>query len=186
MCSRRLQSAYSTSNHPDLVSRGVYEFEQPRKWLVKVAPYIRFVAGTLSLALPVAGSIVKWKLDDDAYKRIAENLDLSQKAFSALLGASGAVGKHLVHDDEADLSDALAPSQQVAVRAEDAHQYGQPLAAQGGLLRELQSLLKDRDPGFGGLKRVQNKRNAFFWIHPRYETAYYPEPPLMPPPEPEQ
>lgn len=39
--------------------KGVYEIERPREWLVKIAPYARFAAGALSLALPVAGAALK-------------------------------------------------------------------------------------------------------------------------------
>lgn len=61
--------------------------------------------------------------------------------------------------------------------------YRGPRATRGALLRELQVLLKKRDPGFGGLKRVQNKRREFLWIHPRFEKEYYPDPPVIPPSE---
>ncbi len=160
--------------------RGVYEFEQPREWLVKVAPYAGFVAGTLNLVLPVAGSAVKWALDDAAYKQIAEDLDLSQKAFSALLGAGRAAGEFLAHDDDADLSDYADQAEAFAESRDQSYRHGTPRPTRGALLRELQALLRDRDPGFGGLKRVQNKRHEYVWIHPRFETEYNPDPPVIP------
>ncbi len=46
------------------------------------------------------------------------------------------------------------------------------IRARGGTLRELQALLKARDPGFGGLVRVRNKRQEFLWVHPRFEGEY--------------
>ena len=39
-------------------------------------------------------------------------------------------------------------------------------------LRELQALLKARDPSFGGLARVRNKRQEFLWVHPQFEGEY--------------
>jgi len=32
--------------------------------------------------------------------------------------------------------------------------------------------MKEKDPGFGGLVRVQNKRQEFLWVHPRFEKEY--------------
>ncbi|MDA7980628.1 MAG: hypothetical protein MPJ50_17870 [Pirellulales bacterium] len=46
------------------------------------------------------------------------------------------------------------------------------IRAAGAALRELQSILKREDPGFGGLVRVQNKRREFHWVHPRFVDEY--------------
>jgi len=148
-------------------SRGVYEIDRPRQWLVKVAPYVRFVAGTLRLILPVAGSAVKWALDDAEYKNIDEDLDLSQKSFDALLGAEEAADKSLIGDHTDDLPDAAQQEEQC-----DEFPYGRPTSAQAGLLRELHALIQNRDPGFGGLVRVRNKRGEFLWIHPDFQKEY--------------
>jgi hypothetical protein len=40
------------------------------------------------------------------------------------------------------------------------------------VLRQLQVWLKEKDPGFGGLVRVQNKRQEFLWVHPQFEKEY--------------
>ncbi len=37
-------------------------------------------------------------------------------------------------------------------------------------LRQLHAWLKD--PGLGGLVRVQNKRQEFLWVHPQFEEEY--------------
>jgi hypothetical protein len=44
--------------------------------------------------------------------------------------------------------------------------------AQGAVLRQLHAWLKEKDPGFGGLIRVQNKRKEFLWVHPQFEGEY--------------
>ena len=41
------------------MSHGVYEFEIPRDWFVKAAPFLKTLTGILSLALPVASSASK-------------------------------------------------------------------------------------------------------------------------------
>jgi len=162
--------------------RGSYVFEWPREWLVRLAPYARLVSATLSLVLPVAGSAVKLALDEAAYKGIANGLDLSQKSFSALLGAGGKAGEWLMGDGEPGLPERADELTRLARPIELAREHGVLNVAHGGALRELHALLRERDPGLGGLKRVQNKRRAFLWIHPRFETEYYPEPPVIPAP----
>jgi hypothetical protein len=46
------------------------------------------------------------------------------------------------------------------------------IRAQGGMLREFQSWLKTKDPSFGDLRRVLNKRQEFLWVHPLFEKEY--------------
>jgi hypothetical protein len=46
------------------------------------------------------------------------------------------------------------------------------MRAQGAILRKLHTVLKAKDPGFGGLIRVMNKRKGFLWVHPRFEKEY--------------
>jgi hypothetical protein len=40
-------------------------------------------------------------------------------------------------------------------------EQGQAIRAHGGILRELQAIVKAKDPGFGGLIRVRNKQQEF-------------------------
>ena len=49
---------------------------------------------------------------------------------------------------------------------------GEALRAQGADLRQLQVWLKEKDPGFGGLVRVQNRRHEFVWVHPQFVEEY--------------
>ncbi len=58
------------------------------------------------------------------------------------------------HDDELDI------------------QRGEEIRAKGAELRQLQAWLKEKDPGFGGLVRVQNKRREFLWVHPQFVDEY--------------
>jgi len=51
-------------------------------------------------------------------------------------------------------------------------EHGAMIRAQGAVLRQLQAWLKEKDPSFGGLVRVMNKREEFLWVHPRFETEY--------------
>ncbi|MEH2271335.1 MAG: leucine-rich repeat domain-containing protein [Nostoc sp.] len=48
----------------------------------------------------------------------------------------------------------------------------QSLNLNNNQLRELHALLKEKDPSFGGLVRVQNKRREFLWVHPQFVDEY--------------
>jgi hypothetical protein len=134
--------------------QGVYELSLSREWFVKAAPYLKFLTTTLSLIIPVAGSTTKLLLDDTAYKTIEEELDLAQRSIESTLKGSEIVTNWQNNSD--------APK----------WQQGDAIRAQGAILRELHVLLKDQDPGFGGLVRVQNKRREFLWVHPQFVEEY--------------
>jgi hypothetical protein len=50
--------------------------------------------------------------------------------------------------------------------------YGEAILAEGSILRSLHALLKEKDPSFGGLVQVQNKRREFLWVHPQFVEEY--------------
>ncbi|WP_346292191.1 leucine-rich repeat domain-containing protein [Sphaerothrix gracilis] len=134
--------------------QGVYELELNREWFTKAVPYFKLLTGTLSLVLPVAASTTQFMLDDATYQGIQEELDLGQKSLE--FGIQG--------------SD-LAVDWQTKRNSPDFEQ-GEAVRAQGSMLRELHALLKEKDPGFGGLVRVQNKRREFLWVHPQFVSEY--------------
>jgi hypothetical protein len=133
---------------------GAYEFELPRDWVKKAAPYLKVVTTTLSLVLPVASSATKLMLDDPSYKRIEEQLDFGQKSMDSMLKGGEKIGGWLNTGDAPDL------------------EHGESIRAQGAILRQLHALLKEKDPTFGGLVRVRNKRQEFLWVHPQFESEY--------------
>jgi len=134
--------------------QGVYDLTLPREWLVKSAPFLKRLIGTLGLILPVASAATELILDEAAYKGIEEQLDLGRKTCEAVLE----VGKKAVSG--LGPGDAPDPEPGTAIQAE------------GAALRQLQVWLKEQDPGVGGLIRVQNKRQEFLWVHPRFEDEY--------------
>jgi Leucine-rich repeat (LRR) protein len=135
-------------------SRGVYELNLPREWFVKAAPFLRVLTGTLSLVLPVASSATKFVLDDTSFKGIEEELDLGQKSLESILKGTETAGEWLGRSNAPDF------------------EHGEPIAAHGAVLRQIHAWLKEKDPGFGGLVRVRNKRQEFLWVHPRFEKEY--------------
>lgn len=51
-------------------------------------------------------------------------------------------------------------------------ELGVAMRGDGATLREFHVLLKAKDPGFGGLVRIMNKRQEFLWVHPQFEQKY--------------
>jgi hypothetical protein len=151
-------------------SKGVYTFEIPRDWFVKAAPFLKTLTGILSLALPVASSVIRLAadealsrglgegpyrgVDEAAYRAIEKELDLGHACVKSVLK-----GAEVAIDDLAGLEDPRLPAER-------------GLRADGAVLRQLQTWLKEQDPGFGGLVRVQNKRQEFLWVHPQFEKEY--------------
>jgi Leucine-rich repeat (LRR) protein len=133
---------------------GVYELTLPRDWFLKAAPFFKVLTATLSLALPVASAATKLMLDETAYKGIEKQLEMGQKSIEATLKGGELAGAWLAEKDSPDL------------------ERGDTIRAQGAVLRQLHAWLKDKDPGFGGLVRVQNKRQEFLWVHKKFEREY--------------
>ena len=135
-------------------SRGIYKLERPREWVVKYGPALRTVTKTLGAILPVVAATTKIAIPDDTYKGIEKGLDFGKALFGAALKGGGALAD--VSGDDI-ISDA---------------EHGEAIQEQNAMLRELHALLKERDPGFGGLARVQNKRREFLWVHPQFKDEY--------------
>ena len=93
-------------------------------------------------------------MDDATYAGVKEELDLGQKSLD--LVAKGG----LPMLDKISETDAPNWSE------------GNAIMAKGDILRELHVLLKEKDPTFGGLVRVQNKRRQFLWVHEQFINEY--------------
>jgi hypothetical protein len=140
--------------NPPGSQQGIYELELNREWFTKAVPYFKLVTGTLSLVLPVAASTTQFMLDDATYKGIQEELDLGQKSLEFGIKSSNMAVDWQTQRDSLEF------------------EQGEAIRAQGSMLRELHALLKEKDPGFGGLVRVQNKRREFLWVHPDFVSEY--------------
>ncbi len=115
---------------------------------------LKVLTGTLSLVLPVAASATKFVMDDTAYKGLEKELGLGQKSLDSVLKGGEKSGAWLGRSNAPDL------------------ERGEAIRAQGAVLRQLHAWLKEKDPSFGGLVRVQNKRQEFLWVHPQFEREY--------------
>jgi len=140
--------------NPPESKQGIYVLELNREWFTRAVPYFKLVTGTLSLVLPVAASATQFMLDDATYKGIQEELDLGQKSLEfGIKGSNTAVDWQTKRDSQE-------------------FEQGEAIRAEGAMLRELHALLKEKDPGFGGLVKVQNKRREFLWVHPQFVNEY--------------
>jgi hypothetical protein len=108
---------------------------------------------------------------DEAYRKAEEKIEkarqsrakepeLGAKTAESLLKGVEKFTDRLDEDDGPDLPTTASPA------------AGVPRRAHGAILRHLQALLKEKDPGSGGLVRVQNKRQEFLWVHPIFEKEY--------------
>jgi len=108
----------------------------------------------LSLVLPIASSAVKLVMDENAYKAIENELDFGKDVIDGVLSGTEKTEIFVDAGDSVDLT------------------RGTGIRAENGALRELHALLKAKDPGFGGLVRVLNKRNEFLWVHEKFAGEY--------------
>ncbi|MDJ1183968.1 leucine-rich repeat domain-containing protein [Roseofilum casamattae] len=135
-------------------TKGVYLLDVPREWFTKAKPYLTAVTRTIGLIVPVVSSAGKWLMEDTAYNDIAEEWDVAQKGIAA-----SAKGGDLALD---------WASRQDAPNLE----HGREIEAQGSVLRQLHSFLKEKDPTFGGLVRVQNRQYKYLWVHENFVDEY--------------
>jgi hypothetical protein len=140
---------------------GVYEVTVPRKWFAAAAPVLKVIGTTLSLVLPVAGALAKVTIAEATYKGVEKQLDLGVKSAETVLKAGDKL--------EPWLSEGDAP---VLNRDELGGRAGAPIRAAGGVLHQLHAWLKEKDPSFGGLEKVLNKRKEFLWVHPHFASEY--------------
>ncbi len=89
-----------------------------------------------------------------AYRTIENQLDFEQKSIDAALKAGEKAGTWLAHKDAPDL------------------EQGSEIRAEGAILRQLHVWLKEQDPSYGDLVRVQNRRHEFLWVHKQFEGEY--------------
>lgn len=150
------RSRLPLQNVDDENGKGVYVLELPREWVKSAAPYLKFLSTTLSLVLPVAASAAKLMIEDKVYKTIEKELEFGHKCADSFLKAGDKIGDAMMKSDELPDLDPITGRSR----------------AQGGVLRQLHSFLKEKDPSFGGLVRVQNKRREFLWVHPNFADEY--------------
>ena len=102
----------------------------------------------------MAAAGAKVALDEKVYKGIQDELNLGQKCLESVVKGGEKAGGWLARSDAPDW------------------ERGEARPAHGAVLRELHALLQKKDPGFGGLVRVQNKQREFLWVHEQFVSEY--------------
>jgi len=153
-CEHSLRPIHALGSDP---RKGTYKLERKREWLKKYGPALGIVTKTLGAFLPVVAATTKIAIPADTYKGIEDGLNFGKELFGSLLKGGDALanvsGDNIITDEEHG-------------------EHGEAQQAQNAMLRELHAFLKERDPGFGGMVRVQNKRREFLWVHPRFKDEY--------------
>jgi hypothetical protein len=132
---------------------GVYQISIKRDWLKKASPWIIPISKALSIGLPALNSAYQLGIDDQSYSQFKENLDFGQKSLEAVAKTSDSfsqVSNEKLYDLE----------------------VGEVTEARGSILREFQAIIKQKDPGFGGLEKVQTNQGKFLWVHPQFVGEY--------------
>jgi internalin A len=125
-----------------------YSLEQPRDWLISVAPYVTLVLAGLRTVAPIAAAAAEVAMPARQFEHAKPQLELMESLIEALPGQ-------------------LIKDQPQFVNADGLTQ------AEGEAARALRAVLfeHDRVRAFGGLRRVWSPSGDFLWVC----TDHYPE-----------
>ncbi|MEJ6480771.1 COR domain-containing protein [Nostoc punctiforme UO1] len=134
---------------------GLYEINEPAKWLRATAPYIGKLFKVLKYTAPIIGP---WLgvVDSKEYETLFKNdLELFKELAAKL--------PELKESEDLELADKIA-------RGEDLD----PERADGAALRALRQLLDEKDPQqhWGGLKKVLTPEGHYLWLCEHHAAEY--------------
>ncbi|WP_211588584.1 hypothetical protein, partial [Allorhizocola rhizosphaerae] len=149
-CEHSRRPLHLLDNDPTV---GVYVITVPKDWLIKAAPLLTAISRVLRSVLPLTG-LLDVALPDSAktWTAISDQLGDAEKTIEGLATAT---------KPDASTEDATV----VVSRHGTGHELDE------ASIRRLHQIVKEQDPGFGGLQRV-NDRGRYRWIHPQYLTSY--------------
>jgi internalin A len=135
-----------------------YTLQQPRKWVVQVAPYALLISKTLRLVVPIAGAAAGAVWNEQLSSQAQKDLELMKTLSEKLPESAGA-------DEDAGVRE--APNQLTP--------------AQGAALRNFRYTLLKADPqqSFGGLRRVQAPSGELLWVCNEHYSEYDPGLPIL-------
>ncbi|WP_193198371.1 COR domain-containing protein [Nostoc sp. MG11] len=134
---------------------GLYEINEPAKWLRATAPYISRLFRVLKYAAPIVGP---WLgvVDPKEYETLFKNdLELFKELAAKL--------PELKESEDLELADKIA-------RGEDLD----PERVDGAALRALRQLLEEKDPQqhWGGLKNTLTPEGHYLWLCEHHAAEY--------------
>ncbi|MDZ8109997.1 MAG: COR domain-containing protein [Nostoc sp. DedQUE12a] len=134
---------------------GLYEINEPAKWLRDTAPHISRLFQFLRYAAPIVGPFVGL-LNEQEYEKIFKNdLEFTKEVLAKL--------PELKESEDLELAGKTA-------RGEDSD----PERADGAALRALRQLLEETDPQqhWGGLNRVLTPEGHYLWLCKHHAGKY--------------
>ncbi|MEH2138221.1 COR domain-containing protein [Nostoc sp.] len=134
---------------------GLYEINEPAKWLRVTAPYIGNLFKVLKYAAPIIGP---WLgiVDPKEYETLFKNdLELFKEVAAKL--------PELKESEDLELADKIAIGEDL-----------DPERADGAALRALRQLLEEKDPQqhWGGLKNVLTPEGHYLWLCEHHASEY--------------
>jgi GTPase SAR1 family protein len=137
-----------------------YSIDQPREWILRIAPYATLVFKALQLLAPIAVAVAGVVLTPDQLQHTQSELKLMRTLVEALPDMEAA--------DQEDLA-TVGPARQI-------------VPAQGQAWRAVRILIFEHDPtrAFGDLRRVQAPSGDLLWICPDHYPEYDPGLPSIP------
>jgi internalin A len=134
---------------------GLYEINEPAKWLRVTAPYISRLFRVLRYAAPIVGPFVGL-VNEQEYEKVFKNDLEFTKELAAKL-------PELKESEDLELAGKIA-------RGEDLD----PERADGAALRSLRQLLEEKDPQqhWGGLKKVLTPEGHYLWLCEHHAGNY--------------
>jgi GTPase SAR1 family protein len=134
---------------------GVYEIDDPAKWLKATAPYLRRVLGVLKYATPIIGPFLGVVNPQDYEKFFKDDFELFKEVVDKL--------PELAASEDGELEDRIARGENL-----------DPELASGAALRALRKLLDEKDPQqhWGGLKKVLTPEGHYLWLCEHHAAQY--------------
>jgi GTPase SAR1 family protein len=140
-------------HHFDGAGAGIITVDVPKDWWRKARPVIRVASTLVGLLTPISAAALQLNLDDASWANVGESVNLGKELTQGL--ATG--GKDLGTAQESVVIDTFS---------------FKPKAAEGASLRQLHALLKERDPGFGDLRKVRAPDAKVRWVHRNFLSLY--------------
>ncbi|MEH2052127.1 COR domain-containing protein [Nostoc sp.] len=134
---------------------GLYEINEPAKWLKVTAPYISKLFRVLRYTAPIVGPFISLLNEEDYEKFFKNDLEFTKELAAKL--------PELKESEDLELADKIA-------RGEDLD----PERADGAALRALRQLLDEKDPQqhWGGLKNVLTPEGHYLWLCEHHAAEY--------------
>jgi small GTP-binding protein len=132
---------------------GLYQIDEPAKWLRVTAPYIQRLVGVLKYAAPLIGPWVGFLNEQDYEKLFKNDIELMKEMAAKL--------PDIKDSEDLELASSVGD-------------VADPERAEGAALRALRQLLEEKDSQqhWGGLKKVLTPEGHYLWLCEHHAAQY--------------